>query len=142
MRNLISTLLLLCVSFLTTQDQPEQVSKRTYRLIRFSAIWCAPCQQQARIFNDGGIYATMQQLGVQSAYYDMDIPSHKALADKFRVQGIPATFLVEVLPDGKWLITKRWTYGLMTADQFRQFVDPGKSGPEPPQPLQFPAPRR
>lgn len=144
MRTIMIAFLMLCLSTsLFAQDQAEQgAEQKTYRLIRFSASWCVPCRQQAKIFDEEGVAAVVKQLNVQNYYYDIDLPGNSEFMAKFRVNGIPATFLVEVLPDGRLLITKRWIYGVMTAEQFKQFVDPNQTGPEPPGPIELPPPRR
>ena len=122
---------LLCLSSIIVQAQ-EPIE--TYRLIRFGSINCPPCKLQNQVYADGDVAQELQRLNIKGFYYDVTVGNNHAYAKKFKLTHTPSAFLCAELPNGRLRVIKKWGgagYGLMTAEQFKTFVDPNKPGPDP-----------
>jgi len=63
-------------------------------LVDFYASWCGPCQQQGEILHDVEDVARQHHARI----IKVDVDQHKALAERFRVKGIP---VLVALKDGR-----------------------------------------
>ncbi len=122
--------IMLLALFLGADEKQQQDD---YRLMRFSATWCEPCQKQHAIFQQAKVPELLKKLGVRDVPVDVD--AHPEAAKAWGVETIPTTILVRIRVKNKATAVKRWggvECPLLTAEQYRTFVDPSKQGPEPP----------
>lgn len=120
--------------FLSSIIVQAQEPVETYRLIRFGSISCPPCKLQNQVYDDGGIAQELKLLNIRGFYYDVTVGNNHAYAKKFKLTYTPSAFLCAELPNGRLRVIKKWGgegYGLMTAEQFKTFVNPNKPGPDP-----------
>lgn len=125
--------LLLLLLLATPVLGAEEKQQDDYRLMRFSATWCEPCKKQHAVYTQAKISELLKKLGVKDVHVDID--QHPEAAQAWGVETIPTEILVRIRVKNKATAVKRWGgvgYPLLTAEQYRVFVDPSKPGPEPP----------
>jgi len=121
------------IGFCVVTSAEESKTKEDYRLLRFRAPWCGPCHKQKKVFDEAKIAEELKKHGVKDFFLDVD--KHQDIVKLWKVETIPTTLLVRVRVKNKATAVKRWggrDVPLMTAEQYKQFVDPTKEGPSPP----------
>lgn len=107
---------------------PAMTQAEEYRLLRFRATWCAPCQQQKAIFKQYHIGNSLQNLGVKDVYIDTD--DHPAATKRWGVDSIPCTILVSVDENNRATTVRRWDKGVMRGPTYARFADPSSDMPK------------
>lgn len=64
-----------------------------HMIIDFNATWCGPCRQFAPNFE-----SVAEKNAGKALFYSVDVDKHPALAEQYKVQGIP--MVVFIAPDG------------------------------------------
>lgn len=125
MRTLVLLFVLLLCAPVVNADE--------YRLLRFRASWCQPCQAQKAVFRDNQLGLLLQRLRVQDHLVDIDTDAGKESARAWKVKTIPTTILIRMTGDRQAKQVKRWGDGndpLLDGPNYRYFVDPKDSRPQ------------
>jgi len=83
MKTLIPSILLV-IGFLLFGLLSARADEAPLTLLKFEASWCGPCQQMKPVVN-----SVSSSFGSKVKVQSIDIDRNPALADKFKVRGVP-----------------------------------------------------
>jgi thioredoxin len=108
------------------QDSSQQIADRIIKskkpvLVDFWASWCAPCRML-----DPVIKKLEKEYKGKVTFMKVDVDKHRQIASYFRVQGIPAVFIVNDRA------VQKMVTGLQPEEAYREALDAVLVKPAPP----------